>query len=176
MDRIAADLIIFGGSFTHLFSLSFSLWHPAPDCRKMPKSAFKLKAIHLHIFDYSINLPSVFSPHQSAAMQWNCLLLLMLVWGCVCEYSMWVKVESEKGQRCKWGLNKTELERDLCSIGKGEQDREDKTVKKSPLISGGERRQRSTDLWTACHHLNIEPSFTSTHAHTVWGLCLTVQL
>lgn len=26
----------------------------------MPKSAFKLKAIHLHIFDYSINLPPVF--------------------------------------------------------------------------------------------------------------------
>ena len=26
----------------------------------MPKSAFKLKAIHLHIFDYSINLPAVF--------------------------------------------------------------------------------------------------------------------
>lgn len=26
----------------------------------MPKSAFKLKAIHLHIFDYSVNLPPVF--------------------------------------------------------------------------------------------------------------------
>lgn len=51
--------------------LPFTSCVPPPDCRKMPKSAFKLKAIHLHSFDYSINFPSVFYSHPSAAMHCN---------------------------------------------------------------------------------------------------------
>ena len=45
-----------------LLSLSLSDILLLPNAEKMPKSAFKLKAIHLHTSDYSINLPSVFSP------------------------------------------------------------------------------------------------------------------
>lgn len=48
--------------------LSLSPFHPLPNSGKMSKSAFKLQAINLHISDYSINLPSVFHPHQSTAM------------------------------------------------------------------------------------------------------------
>lgn len=59
---------------------------------------------------------------------------------------------------------------DLCSRGRREQDGDSKTVKKSLLINEGEQWQGSADLWTACHHLNIDPSVKSTHAHTVWGL------
>lgn len=131
MDRIITDLIIFSGSFTPSLSLSSSVWHPPPDCRKMPKSAFKLKAIHLHIFDYSINLPPVFFflllffslTHQSAATarggivycRWWCCW-----WWDGCGY-VWIlymcgaKMESKKRKKVKMRI---ELERDLCSRGR----------------------------------------------------------
>lgn len=103
MDTFAADLIIFGGSSLPFNtsplpppSLTLPLWHPAVKCRKMPKSAFKLKAIHLHISDYSVNLPSVSSPPpiSSFAIRWNGTSLMKTVvvghlFACVFEFSVW---------------------------------------------------------------------------------------
>lgn len=190
MDRIAADLIIFWWELHSIcHSLSHILLPTAEKCQNLHLNWKLFICIFLIIQLICLLFFSSTPPISSFAMQWNSLLLVMLLLVCVCVNTVcvcagmeqrWVKVESEKRQRCKWELDllnfnasrpqhKDELEANLCSRGRTEPGREGKTGKKSPLISSGEQRWRSTDLWTGCHHLNIEPSVTSTHAHTGWG-------
>lgn len=174
MDRIAALIS------PPYFPLS--LWHPPPNCRKMPKSAFKLKAIHLHFSDCSVNVPCVFliPTNQLLCHPVELFIVNAAGWTAASEWceQRWAKVESER-IKC---VNENWIKSSWISVNLSHctemrwiwiyaaEGGENKTKmvrqKKSLLISDGEQWQGSADLWTACHHLNIEPSVKSTHART----------
>lgn len=71
-----------------IYLLLFLCLPRTPDGRKMQKSAFKLNQIHLHIFDYSVNLPLVIVFHsiRHRAGLWRLLLRFCCV--CVCVWGV----------------------------------------------------------------------------------------